>query len=281
MTTYEELIRKGRDRLKNHIATPDLDSRLLLQWVTGSAESTCFSHPRKQVSDSEEERFFRHVEERLAGTPLAYLTGHREFWSLDFEVSPSTLIPRPETELIVERVLQNSSNREDIVDIGTGSGNIAAAIAFVRPEASIIATDVSKRALKVAERNFEALGLGNIRLFQGPLFLPLKTHLSGQKFDLILSNPPYIPEKDWRELPVCIRGHEPKRALVPGPTGFEVISDLIKGAPDYLHSGGILIFEIGQGQKEPVLSFFSDCWSSVICHDDLAGIPRVFEAQMH
>jgi release factor glutamine methyltransferase len=280
LTTREDLFELGRHRLRDRSPSPDLDSRLLLQWVTGTTDSGFYSHPHSPVSDREKKRFLSLLKDRMEGTPLAYLTGLKEFWSLDLEVNRSILIPRPETELLVEIALQKSAGEDRIADIGTGSGNISAAIASSLPLAFVTATDVSKRALKVAKRNFVSLGLRNVRLLHGPLFRPLRTQLSGLRFDLILSNPPYIPEREWHNLPLGIRDHEPKTALVPGPTGLEIIEKLIKGAPDFLKPGGFLIFEMGLGQKDPVLSLFSGAWKSITCHDDLAGIPRVIEAQI-
>ena len=167
-----------------------------------------------------------------------------------------------------------------IAEIGTGAGNIAAAIAKERPHTEITATDVSRRALGIARKNLERLGIPNVRLLQGPLYHPFRDLGPGLQFDFILSNPPYISEAEWKNLPSEVRDYEPKRALVSGPTGLEIISKLIKGAPEFLTSGGFLIFEIGIGQKESVLSLFPDSWSSVASYDDLAGIPRIIQARL-
>jgi release factor glutamine methyltransferase len=280
LTTKEDLFKGGADRLRGHVPTPDLDSRLLLQRVTGCSDRDFFAHPDEPVLERHRKRFLNLIEARRGGAPLAYITGNKEFWSLDIEVSPSTLIPRPETELLVERALHRSPDHGLIADIGTGSGNIAAAVASSLPRVSVTATDVSRRALKVAERNFQRLGLKNIRPLHGSLFHPLKNNLPGIRFDLILSNPPYIPEHEWLNLPPVIRAHEPKRALVPGPTGLEIISRLIKGAPDFLKPGGCLILEMGFGQRDSVLSLLTGPWSSVSVHPDLAGLPRVVEARV-
>jgi release factor glutamine methyltransferase len=210
---------------------------------------------------------------------LAYLLGQKEFWSLSFRVNRHTLIPRPETELLVDRVLMRTSGNESIAEIGTGPGNIAAAIASVRPAASITATDVSRLALRIAHDNLERLGINNVRLLHGSLFRPFREYFSDSKLDLILSNPPYISEEEWGRLPRSIRDHEPRRALVSGPTGLEIIAALIKESPPFLRTGGFLIFEIGFGQKDRVISLFPDSWSSVTSYNDINAIPRIIEAR--
>lgn len=219
------------------------------------------------------------IEERRSGTPLAYLLEQKEFWSLSFRVNRHTLIPRPETELLVEKALTRTSGSDSIAEIGTGSGNIAAAIASVRPAASITATDVSLPALRVARGNLERLGIKNVRLLHGSLFRPFRKYFSDSKLDLILSNPPYISEEEWGRLPRSIRDHEPRRALVSGPTGLEIIAALIKESPPFLRTGGFLVFEIGFGQKDRVISLFPDSWSSVTSYDDINAIPRIIEAR--
>ena len=280
MITLEELQKNGEKRLKDRIPTASLDSRLLLQFVTGCEENEFYSHPLIGVSRVQYRRFNRLVEDRRTGAPLAHLTGRKEFWSLSFEVSRSTLIPRPETELLIERVLVCPIKAGAIAEIGTGAGNIAAVVARERPQAEITATDISRRALRIARRNLEKLGIPNVRLLHGSLYHPFQDLGPEVRFDCILSNPPYISEDEWNNLSSEVRDYEPKRALVSGPTGLEIISKLIIGAPDFLKSGGFLIFEIGFGQREQVISLFSDSWSSVTSHSDLAGIPRVIQAQL-
>lgn len=279
MATLEELLNLGKSHLQGKSTSAVLESRILLQHVSGLTEAQFFSQPGREATNAEARRFFRLIKKRRSGIPLAYLLGRKEFWSLSFLVNRHTLIPRPETELLVDRAVTLTSDDESIAEIGTGSGNIAAAIASVRPTASITATDVSRKALRIARGNLERLGITNVRLLHGPLFRPLRTYNADLKLDLILSNPPYVSEEEWFRLPRSIRDYEPRRALVSGPTGLETISRLIKQSPPFLKSGGFLIFEIGFGQRDRVISLFPDSWSSVISYNDINAIPRVIEAR--
>jgi release factor glutamine methyltransferase len=169
-----------------------------------------------------------------------------------------------------------------IADIGTGCGNIAIALAKELPAAQIVATDVSKTALKVARMNARKLGTSRVIFPQGSLFTPLERFKLREKCDFIVSNPPYISQDEWEMLQPEVRDFEPKRALVAGKTGLEFIRKLIKGAPRYLKPGGYLVFEIGFGQKDEVICILnsSNHWTSVQCFDDLSAIPRVVVAQM-
>lgn len=252
-----------------------------MQHAAGCTQEFFFAHPEHQVSPDARRRFLRILKKREGGTPLAYITGRKEFWSLSFLVNRNTLIPRPETEILVESALLHIEQGRNVplLEIGTGSGNIAASIALERPRSRITATDISRRALRTAGRNLKALGLANVSLLHGPLFIPIQRYMPGEKFELILSNPPYVTPVEWSGLPEGIREHEPRHALVAGPTGLEKIAGIIEGAPGCIRTGGWLLLEIGFGQKEAVLSLFSGCWDSVSCHQDLNGIPRVVEAR--
>lgn len=217
---------------------------------------------------------------RLCGVPLAYLTREKEFWSLPLRILPGVFIPRPETELIVDKVLELSLIKgETIIDIGTGSGNIALALAKELPEARIIATDISAKALRLAKLNALKHNAAKITFVQGNLFSALKGLNLEEKCDFVVSNPPYVPAGEWETLSREVREHEPRRALVPGKTGFEFIRRLIKGAAVYLRAGGHLLFEIGQGQRDAALLLFDERWREVESFDDLAGIPRVVKAR--
>jgi release factor glutamine methyltransferase len=168
---------------------------------------------------------------------------------------------------------------ETIVDIGTGCGNIAISLAKELPQARIFATDNSRKALTVARLNSSLLETDNITFAGGSLFSHLRRLKLEKKCDFIVSNPPYVSEQEWEELAEEIKNHEPKKALVPGETGLEIIKDLIKGSPRFLKAGGYLVFEIGEGQKKRALSLFNSNWSKVSCFNDLNGIPRVVVAR--
>lgn len=232
----------------------------------------------RSVSSSQERCFKTLISKRISGVPLPYLTGFKEFWSIPFRISPGVLIPRPETELLVEKTLGLSREKDDvIVDVGTGCGNIAVSLAKERPDAKIYAIESSRKALRLARRNALEQGISTITFAYGSLFVPLKKLRLEGKCDFIVSNPPYISETDWKELSPEIRDHEPKSALVAGITGLEVIKLLIQEALLYLKSGGYLLFEIGYNQKDETGSMFDlfSSWKSVGFLKDLAGRNRV------
>ncbi len=236
--------------------------------------------PERQVPAAAERRFFDLVEKRRARVPLSYLTGEREFWSISFAVFPGVLIPRPETELIVETVVALSSRRrERIVDIGTGSGNIAVALAGELPKARIIATDISRRALKAARLNAERRNIKSITFVEGNALAALEGVVRRGSVDFVVSNPPYVAVGEWRALEPEVHGYEPRRALVAGPTGLEFIRRLIDGSRAYLKSEGHLVFEIGAGQADEVVSLFHRGWTDIRVGEDLRGIPRVVSAR--
>ena len=312
MKNIQELFERGKDLLKDQ-ADAGVEARVLLCKCAKISVETFHADGDRKLTRGQERKFLRLVSKRLSGVPLSYLTNEREFWSLSFAVYPGVLIPRPESELIVEKVVELSSRankitirqnklsskkiktndrtlktykppsemdktNEIIADIGTGSGNIAISLARELPGVQVVASDTSRTALKVARMNVQNLGVSNVTVAQGSLFVPLdRLKLQGRCY-FIVSNPPYVARKDWETLQPEVRDFEPKRALVAGKTGLEFIQKLVKGAPKYLKPGGHLVFEIGYGQREDVLSLFSNKWSSIRCYDDLSGIPRVVVA---
>lgn len=290
MSTIQELFQKGRILLKD-LPQPSIEAKVLLlksaslteeQYPSYLDEVKFFSSPEKKLSRREERQFFKLVSKRRSGIPLAYLTGIKEFWSIPFNVTEGIFIPRPESELIIEKVLEldqeMNKSKKIIVDIGTGCGNIAISLAKELPQAQIIATDISRKALKLARLNASLQEVSNLTFAKGNLFSPLKKLKVEQKCDFIVSNPPYVSEKDWQKLPLEIKYHEAKEAVVSSEEGLEFIHKLILGAPVYLKPGGYLLVEIGEGQKEKVLSFFGYEWNEVKCYDDLSQIPRVIVA---
>ncbi len=281
MSTIQELFQKGRQLLQTVAAEPSIEAKVIILKSAGLTEEQFFASPQKRLSPREENDFDRLLDRRLSGVPLAYLTGTKEFWSLPLTILPGVFIPRPETELIVEKVLELSVIREEtIIDIGTGSGNIAVALAKDLPQARIVATDVSVKALRLARLNARTHGAKRIVFVQGNLFSALKALDLEEKCDFIVSNPPYVSAGDWETLSHEVRDYEPRRALVPGKTGLEFIRRLIEGSPAYLRPGGHLLFEIGQGQREGALSLFDQRWSQVESFNDLRGIPRVVCARL-
>ncbi len=209
---------------------------------------------------------------RLAGTPLAYITGKKEFWSLPFKIVPGVLIPRPETGAYRgDGFGMSPGPGETIVDIGTGSGAIAVALGKELPRVRIIATDVSAKALELAKYNARQNGVKNITFKRGSLFRPLRELKLEGRCGYIVSNPPYVSAADWTTLPAEVRDHEPKRALLGGETGLEFIEKLVSGSLTYLRPGGTLVFEIGQGQAEGALALFDRGRRGTRRHRRLAG----------
>ena len=255
-----------------------LEAKVLLLRAAAIDEARYLAAPDRPSSPRTEAFFRRLVARRLAGAPLAYLTGVKEFWSIPFEVSPSVLVPRPETEALVEKVLELSSREdESIVDVGTGSGCIAVALAKELPRARVQAVDVSERALRVARRNAARHKARRVQFLRSDLLAAFRG--TGAKFDFIVSNPPYVSRGEWEALPAEVRDFEPRRALFAGESGLELIERLVRRAGTFLKPGGYLIFEIGEGQRDRVLGLFGKRWTEIETAWDLAGKPRVITAR--
>ena len=252
------------------------DAELLLAAAAGMSRGQWLARADTGIPPEVAARFAGFVLRRAGGVPVAYLLGRREFWSLDLEVSPSVLVPRPETELLVERTLERVvADSASVADLGTGSGAIAIALAHERPRWRIVATDVSDAALEMAHRNVERLVPGRIDLRRGAWFEPL----SGQRFAAIVSNPPYIAGDDPVLTDDGLR-HEPRGALTPEGDGFAALATLINESPSHLDRHGWLLLEHGAAQGELVRSaLVARGFSHVTSQRDLAGHERVTEAQ--
>jgi release factor glutamine methyltransferase len=253
-----------------------LDAQLLLAHTLARPRSALLAHDTDALRPEQADAFDRLVARRARGEPLAYITGRKQFWTLELRVTPDVLVPRPETELLVERALALVPAPEArVADLGTGSGAIALALASERPRWRITATDKSSTALAVAEANARALNVGNVRFAGGAWFDPI----AGERYDLIISNPPYIAAHD-RALEDPALRHEPPAALSSGPTGLEALAALIGGAGSYLAAAGWLLLEHGANQQQAVADLLvAQGFAHVRCHADLAGLPRVTEAQ--
>ncbi len=259
-------------------ASAELEAALLLCHLLNKPRSYLYAWPEKPLEPEQLSGYEALIRRRLAGEPIAHITGQREFWSLNLKVTGDTLIPRPETELLVERSLHHIENTPIplIADLGTGSGAVALALASERPDAEIHACDLSESALAVAQENAQHLALNNIRFHSGNWFqaLPAET-----KYDLIVSNPPYIeagdPHLSKGDLP-----REPRSALVSGEDGLMDIRGIIEQAPSHLKPGGWLLFEHGYQQAEAVANLLqSKGFVETQNHKDLAGHPRVTEGR--
>jgi release factor glutamine methyltransferase len=275
--TRQELFRLGVGLLQDQPHSV-LEAKVLLLRAARLSEEEFFAAPQLPLPLKTETFFLRLVERRRGGVPLSYLTGTKEFWSIPLRVSPSVLIPRPETEVLVEKVLELSGrDSESILDVGTGSGNIAIALAKELPRARITASDISVRALNVARRNASLHKARQVDFVRSNLFSAFRA--TGARFDFIVSNPPYVAKRDWDGLPAEVRDFEPRRALLAGESGLEFVRRLVRQARTFLKPGGYLIFEIGDGQRDDVLGLFGRRWTEIETAWDLAGKPRVITAR--
>jgi release factor glutamine methyltransferase len=277
-----------------------LAAELLLLHVLGRDRTWLYAHPEEEVGAADAQKFFALIARRAAGEPTQYLTGKQEFWGLEFEVTPDVLIPRPETEHVIEVTLDRLAVHELragrrqatkgkgllIADIGTGSGCIAVALARELPGATIYANDVSGAALEVACRNAIEHGvLHRVHFFESSLLdlfasqIPQPGH-EPLRLDLVVSNPPYVGRREAETLPREVREHEPASALYGGEEGYELYASLIAQAAAHLKPGGILVLELGYNTLpavQPLLDATN--WTNIGVTNDLAGIPRVIAAE--
>jgi release factor glutamine methyltransferase len=256
-----------------------VDARLLLQHVLDVEHAFLLTHPDQVLTSQQTDDFSRLVRQRSDGIPVAYLIGRRDFYDLTFRVTEAVLIPRPETELLVELALKLIPDNQfcKILDLGTGSGAIAITIAKHRPQSQVIAIDLSSEAIAVSRWNAENLEVNNISLRTGHWF----DELFGEKFDLIVSNPPYVAENDPHLQQGDLR-FEPQMALSTGDNGLACIRHIIAAAPNYLVNDGWLLLEHGYDQAAACRRLFGDRDFSNICsYPDLAGIMRVSGGQLN
>jgi len=257
-------------------ATADLDAQLLLAHVLAVPRTRLKSHPEDLPDPSRTQHYRRLLARRAAGEPLAYLTGSRDFWSLRLTVTPAVLIPRPETELLVERALALRTAVDGrVADLGTGCGAVALALASERPRWQVVATDACADALAVARANAAALGLNRVEWRHGDWYQALP----GERFDLLVSNPPYVAQDDPALATASLR-HEPPRALTPGLDALSCLRTLVRGAPWHLAPEGWLLLEHGATQGADVRRELVDAgFRHVRSHRDLAGHERLTEGQ--
>jgi release factor glutamine methyltransferase len=289
MTTVAETLQRAARALHSHSESPRLDAELLLAKTLGVPRSGLIARGDDVVAGERERAYSMLIELRMAGAPVAYLTGTREFWSLALDVTPDVLVPRPETELLVELALQALPREQarSVLDLGTGSGAVALAIASERPHAAVTAVDVSAPALDVAKQNSRNIGLSrNLALSHnralsridwrlGSWFAPV----AGERFDVIVANPPYVAAAD----PALQKlNAEPALALCPGPTGLEALSAITAAAAAYLHDGGRLLLEHGSDQAQAVAQMLQrHGFIAVRSHLDFSGKPRVTLGSVH
>jgi len=272
----------------DYVPSPRMNAELLLMFTLSCDRAYLYAHPERDLTHDEQNRYDQVLAERARGVPAQYITGHQEFWGMDLIVSPAVLIPRPETEHVIESVVELAgveraggrgrpphASRLGIVDVGTGSGCIAVALAKELPQAEIHAGDISVAALEVARANAARHQLeSRIQFRQIDLLAGFET----SSFDFIVSNPPYVGESEEDQVQLDVRKFEPRDAVFAGPTGLEVIARLIPQAHAVLRPGGWLVMEISGTISEEVRQLLRD-WNEVRIRPDLQSIPRVAQAR--
>ncbi|HEX3354018.1 MAG TPA: peptide chain release factor N(5)-glutamine methyltransferase [Terriglobales bacterium] len=261
------------------VPSPRMNAELLLMFTLECDRAYLYAHPERELTPAEELRYEEALSERGRGVPAQYITGHQEFWGLDLIVTPAVLIPRPETEHVVETVMRRAeagaggrpTRALRIVDVGTGSGGIALALAKEFPDAEVHATDISAAALEIARANAARLQLDHrIQFHEADLLRGLEPGV----FDFVVSNPPYVGESEEDQVQLEVRKFEPRQAVFAGPTGMEVISRLVPQARVALKPGGWLVMEISGAIAGEAQSLMA-AWGDVQVTNDLQGIARV------
>jgi release factor glutamine methyltransferase len=268
--TIAETVQSAAQRLDAHSESPRLDAEILLSTMLGLPRSTLIARADEPLASDQQRAYAELIRQRAGGTPVAYLTGRREFWSLPLRVSPAVLIPRPETETLLEQALKLLPRDEAcaVLDLGTGSGAIALGLAHERPRWTITAVDLSPAALEVARHNAQALQL-SIQWRLGNWF----DAVPGERFHLIATNPPYVSATDPALESLAA---EPLMALSPGPTGLEALTAIIARAPAHLHPQGWLALEHGLTQAQAVAQLLErHGFTSIRTFPDFSGRPRV------
>ena len=280
LTVHDALLQGTKLLEEGAIAATRLTAEVLLSHAMHRPREFLYAHPEQELREVEWIHFGRYLHERLKGKPTQYITQHQEFYGRDFRVTPDVLIPRPETELVVETALEAGSAGTRFLDVGTGSGAIAISLerelhASACATSFVYATEISAAALGVASENARRLG-SRIEF----VLCDLLTGIADRSMDVVVSNPPYVPQADRDGLQREVREYEPELALFGGPTGFEIYERLIDDAGRVLRPGGRLILELGYNSRDRVMSLLGGIWCDVRTVPDLAGIPRVLLARL-
>lgn len=277
MTNIQTTLAMATKRLTETSDSASLDAEVLLCHVLDKPRSHLRAWPEKELNAQQQKQFLQLLRQRQQGHPIAYITGKKEFWSRDFKVSPDVLIPRPDTELLIELSLKQISDkpRARLIDLGTGSGAIAITLAAERPDITVIATDICNKALTIARQNASAHQIKNIQFIQSNWF----DEITPSKFDLVISNPPYIAHTDPHLSQGDVR-FEPDSALIAKGQGLEDIKNISHTARNYLKPSGTLLIEHGYNQQLAVQTIFdSFAYINIITHTDLSANPRVTTGQ--
>jgi release factor glutamine methyltransferase len=273
MTVHTALLQGTKLLEADAIGVPRLTAEVLLAHALGRERSYLYAHPEEELSEVAWLHYGRYLHERLKGKPTQYITGRQEFYGREFLVTPDVLIPRPETEHLVEAALDRIRPGDTVLDIGAGSGAIAVSLAL-ETDATVYATDISTAALRVAAGNAR-------RLAASVAFLAcdLASCFADRSFDVVASNPPYVSRADQPVLQREVRDFEPEAALFAGPTGLEVYQRLILDALRVLRPGGWLLLELGYNSLEPVRAMLENGWGDTTVLPDLADVPRVLSTR--
>jgi release factor glutamine methyltransferase len=273
MTIQTALLQGTKLFEEDSIAAPRLTAEVLLCHALHREREYLYAHPEEELTEVAWIHYGRYLHERLQGKPTQYITGRQEFYGRDFRVTPDVLIPRPETEHLVEASLKHIKPGDAVLDVGTGSGAIAVSIAL-ESSAQVYATDISPVALRIAGENARRLS-APVTFIVADLVSCFANH----RFDVIASNPPYVPKTDHPALQREVRDYEPEAALFAGPSGLEIYERLIPEASRVLRPGGWLLLELGYNSLDPVRAMLGSGWSEITVQADLAGLPRVLAAR--
>jgi release factor glutamine methyltransferase len=287
--TILEILNGSTNYLRDHrIENPRLNAELLLAHSLNLSREGLYIHLHEQLKEEEKDELERLIERRIRGEPLQYILGHLEFWAFDLKVNPHVLIPRPETELLVEQglsILSKDSFETPhcVLELGTGSGAITISLAKELKDVFLVATDISRDALVLAMGNAKSAGvIHQIEFVNGDLFAPFRFFKERKPFDLILSNPPYINRSEIQGLPKEVKDYEPISALDGGEDGLEFYRRITSQAPFYLRKRGWILMEVGQGQGSKVSDLIEKggCFNEPELIRDFSGIERVVQAQI-
>jgi release factor glutamine methyltransferase len=278
VVTLHEALHCAIERLQSAaVGSPRMNAELLLMFVLDCDRSYLYAHPERGLTPEESSRYDAALAERIRGVPSQYIIGHQEFWGMDFIVTPAVLIPRPETEHLIEAVLPLARGMANprIVDVGTGSGCIAVALAKELPRAQIVATDISSAALEIARANAARHNVQDRISFREA---DLLEGLPSEAFDFVVSNPPYVGESEEEQVQLEVRKYEPRNAVFAGETGLEIIHRLVPETLKVLCPGRWLVMEISGSIVDGVTGLLNG-WHDVRITNDLQGIPRIASAR--
>lgn len=274
MSSVTQAVTELTKKLSIVTEVPQLEAEILVAFVLQQSRAWLRAHPESILTSEQANQLAQLLARRLLREPMAYITGHQEFWSLRLEVAPETLIPRPDTECLIELALKlypDKNKTLSVVDLGTGSGAIALALASERPNWDISAVDVSQSALSIARKNAQTLRLDRISFYLGDWF----TALPINRFDLVVANPPYLTETEWPQYAAAL-SFEPRTALVSGQDGLDDIRRIVSSAPDFMASNGCLLLEHGMDQGASVRQILSiGGFIDIETTQDLSGRDRV------